>query len=375
MKLDALTLHRLAMRLVRPFETSFGRQTERVVLLVEVRTSAGVVGWGECVAGEGPLYSSEYVAGCEHVIRHYLAPALLAAPTVTAESVAPLLSFVVGHRMAKAALEAAVLDAELRASATSFGSYLGAVTDWVDCGVSVGISPDIDTLLDEVAGYVSEGYRRIKLKIKPGWDVVPVSAVRELIGPDMLLQVDANTAYTGADIGHLGNLDAFNLVLIEQPFAEEDIATHVQLAATIATPVCLDESIVNADVALDAIERGATSVVNIKPGRVGGFLEAVRIHDLCAELEVPVWCGGMLETGIGRAGNVALAALPGFTLPGDTSASRRYFAEDIVEDPFVLGTGAHAGQLPVPTGPGTGVAVREDLVRDWALVAPIELRA
>jgi O-succinylbenzoate synthase len=373
-RLDSLTLHRLAMPLVRPFETSFGRQTERVVLLVQVRTNTGVVGWGECVAGEGPLYSSEYVDGCEHVIRHYLAPALLAAPAVTAESVAPLLSFVVGHRMAKAALEAAVLDAELRASVTSFGSYLGAVSDWVDCGVSVGISPDIDTLLEEVGGYLGEGYRRIKLKIKPGWDLAPVSAVRELIGPDTMLQVDANTAYTGSDIGHLAKLDAFDLVLIEQPFAEEDIATHVQLAATIATPVCLDESIVNAGVALDAIERGATSVVNIKPGRVGGYLEAVRIHDLCAELEVPVWCGGMLETGIGRAGNVALAALPGFTLPGDTSASRRYFAEDLVEEPFVLGTGAHTGQLPVPTGPGTGVTVREDLVRDWALAAPIELR-
>ncbi|MGO4692584.1 o-succinylbenzoate synthase [Glaciibacter sp. 2TAF33] len=374
MRLNSITLHRLAMPLVRPFETSFGRQTQRVVLLAQVRADSGAVGWGECVAGEGPLYSSEYVDGCEHVIRHYLAPALLAAPQLTAESVAPLLAFVVGHRMAKAALEVAVLDAELRASATSFGSYLGAVSDWVDCGVSVGISPDIDTLLEEVSGYVGEGYRRIKLKIKPGWDIDPVAAVRDLIGPDALLQVDANTAYTGADIAHLGKLDAFDLVLIEQPFAEEDIATHVQLAATIATPVCLDESIVTADVALDAIERGATSVINIKPGRVGGYLEAVRIHDLCTELEVPVWCGGMLETGVGRAGNVALAALPGFTLPGDTSASRRYFAEDLVEEPFVLGTGAHTGQLPVPTGPGTGVTVRGDLVRDWALAAPIELR-
>jgi O-succinylbenzoate synthase len=373
-KLESITLHRLAMPLVRPFETSFGRQTVRVVLLVQVHTGDGVVGWGECVAGEGPLYSSEYVDGCEHVIRHYLAPALLAAPDLSVATVAQLLSFVVGHRMAKAALEAAVLDAELRASGISFGRYLGAVTDWVDCGVSVGISPDIDTLLDEVRGYLRDGYRRIKLKIKPGWDLEPVSAVRELIGADALLQVDANTAYTGADIDHLGKLDAFNLLLIEQPFAEEDIATHVQLAATIATPVCLDESIVSADVALDAIERGATSVINIKPGRVGGYREAVRIHDLCSELDVPVWCGGMLETGIGRAGNVALAALPGFTLPGDTSASRRYFAEDLIEEPFELGTGAHAGQLPVPTGPGTGVTVRGDLVRDWARAAPLILR-
>jgi O-succinylbenzoate synthase len=373
MKLESITLHRLAMPLVRPFETSFARQTARVLLLVHVRTAEGE-GWGECVAMDGPLYSSEYVEGAEHVIRHYLAPALLTAPDVTAETVAPLTAFVIGHRMAKAALEAAVLDAQLRASGASFGSYLGAVTDWVDCGVSVGISPDLDTLLDEVAGYVEEGYRRIKLKIKPGWDLGPVAMVREMIGPDMLLQVDANTAYTAADIAHLGRLDQFNLVLIEQPFVEEDIRSHVALARDIATPVCLDESIVSAGVALDAIERAATSIINIKPGRVGGYLEAVRIHDVCAQRDVPVWCGGMLETGVGRAANVALAALPGFILPGDTSASSRYYAEDLVEEPFVLGTGEHAGQLSVPTGPGTGVTVREDLVRDWALATPVVLR-
>ena len=372
-RLESITLHRVAMPLVRPFETSFGRQTARVVLLLHVRTDVSE-GWSECVAMAAPLYSSEYVDGCEHVIRHYLAPALLAAPTVTAETVAPLTEFVVGHRMAKAALEAAILDAQLRASGASFGTYLGAVSDWVDCGVSVGISPDLETLLAEVSGYVDAGYRRIKLKIKPGWDLEPVAAVRRLIGADTQLQVDANTAYTAADIDHLRELDAFNLLLIEQPFVEEDIATHVALALAIETPVCLDESIVSAGVARDAIERGATSVINIKPGRVGGYLEAVRIHDLCVARDVPVWCGGMLETGVGRAGNVALAALPGFTLPGDTSASDRYFAEDLIEEPFVLGSGEHAGQLAVPTGPGTGVSVREDLVRDWALTEPLTLR-
>lgn len=372
-RLELITLHRVAMPLVRPFETSFGRQTARVVLLLHVRTDVSE-GWSECVAMDAPLYSSEYVDGCEHVIRHYLAPALLAAPTMMAEMVGPLLSFVVGHRMAKAALEAAILDAQLRASGASFGTYLGAVADWVDCGVSVGISPDLETLLAEVSGYADAGYRRIKLKIKPGWDLEPVAAVRRLIGADAQLQVDANTAYTAADIDHLRELDAFNLLLIEQPFVEEDIATHVALALAIETPVCLDESIVSAVVARDAIERGATSVINIKPGRVGGYLEAVRIHDLCVARDVPVWCGGMLETGVGRAGNVALAALPGFTLPGDTSASDRYFAEDLIEEPFVLGTGEHEGQLAVPTGPGTGVSVREDLVRNWALTEPLTLR-
>jgi len=366
-KVTAVELHRLAMPLVRPFETSFGRQVARDVLLVRVRTSVGD-GWGECVAMADPVYSSEYVEGCASVIRDYLAPALVAASEVTAESVADLLRFAIGHRMAKAALETAVLDAQLRAEGISFGTYFGAVRETVDCGVSVGIASDIDDLLDEVQSYVDAGYRRIKLKIKPGWDLEPVRAVRELIGP-VLLQVDANTAYTEADIEHLGRLDEFGLLLIEQPFVEEDIATHVLLSRAIATPVCLDESIVNAEVAVDAIQRGATSIVNIKAGRVGGYLEAVRIHDACAELGVPVWCGGMLETGLGRAANVALAALENFTLPGDTSASDRYFAEDLTE-PFVLDD----GQLTVPTGAGSGVDIRLDLVAALATRAVTTVR-
>lgn len=357
MRVESVELHRVAMPLVRPFETSFGRQTARDVLLVRVRTDVGD-GWGECVAMADPVYSSEYVAGCVHVIRDYLAPALTG--DVTAESFADRVRFVVGHRMAKAAVEAALLDAQLRAEGRSFGAYLGAVRDWVDCGVSVGISPDLDTLLTEVQGYVDAGYRRIKLKIKPGWDLEPIAAVRALIG-DLPLQADANTAYVRSDIEHLRSLDEFDLLLIEQPFVEEDIASHVALAAAIATPVCLDESILDATVAADAIERAATSVVNIKAGRVGGYLEAVRVHDACRALDTPVWCGGMLETGIGRAANVALAALPGFTLPGDTSASDRYFAEDLTE-PFELVD----GRLRVPDGAGLGVTVREDLIVDWA---------
>jgi O-succinylbenzoate synthase len=366
MRVETVELHRVAMPLVRPFETSFGRQTARDVLLVRVRTTVGD-GWGECVAMADPVYSSEYVDGCEAVIRHYLAPALLAAGEVTAESVAGLFGFVVGNRMAKAAVETAVLDAQTRAAGVSFGEYFGADRESVDCGVSVGIAPTLDELLAEVAGYVDEGYRRIKLKIKPGWDLEPVRAVRELIG-DTLLQVDANTAYTRADIEHLGRLDEFGLLLIEQPFVEEDILTHIALAQAIETPVCLDESILSAEVAFDAIGRGATSVVNIKAGRVGGYLEAVRIHDVCAELGVPVWCGGMLETGVGRAANVALAAMENFTLPGDTSGSNRYFADDLTE-PFVLVD----GRLAVPTGPGSGVEVRTDLLAAWASRPPVEL--
>ncbi|MES2094612.1 MAG: o-succinylbenzoate synthase [Actinomycetota bacterium] len=366
MKVLAVELHRLGIPLVRPFETSFGRQTGRQVLLVRVHTNVGD-GWGECVAGTDPVYSSEYVDGCEGVIRHYLAPALLAVDDIAAEGVAALLAFVIGHRMAKAALETAVLDAQLRAVGTSFAAFFGAERTEVDCGVSVGIASSIPELLEEVSSYVAQGYRRIKLKIKPGWDLEPVAAVRRLIGPDALLQVDANTAYTRLDFDRLRRLDDFGLLLIEQPFVEDDIRSHALLARAIATPVCLDESIVNTELALDAIERGATSVINVKAGRMGGYLEAVALHDACLERDIPVWCGGMLETGVGRAANVALAALPGFTLPGDTSASDRYFVEDLTE-PFVL----RDGRLAVPTGGGSGVTVREELLVAWAS-RPVEV--
>ncbi len=367
MRVSAVELHLIGMPLVRPFETSFGRQTEREVLLVRVRTDVGD-GWGECVAMADPVYSSEYVLGCIDVIRGYIAPARIAAGELSAEQFAATMHWIIGHRMAKAAVEVALLDAQSRAAGVSFGTVFGATRERVDCGVSVGISPDLDTLLAEVQSYVDAGYRRIKLKIKPGWDLEPVARVRELIG-DLPLQVDANTAYTEADIDHLRRLDEFGLLLIEQPFVEEDIATHVLLSRAIDTPVCLDESIVSAGIAVDAIERGATSVINIKAGRVGGYLEAVRVHEVSAAHGVPVWCGGMLETGLGRAANVALAALPNFTLPGDTSASDRYFADDITE-PFVLDD----GRLHVPTGGGSGVEVREELVTGWRLREPETVR-
>ena len=262
-----------------------------------------------------------------------------------------------GHRMAKAALETALLDAQLRASGESFGRFLGAARDRVPCGVSVGIMDSIPRLLDAVEGYLDEGYVRIKLKIEPGWDEEPVRAVRERF-PDVLLQADANAAYTLRDAPRLARLDPFELLLVEQPLPEDDLAGHAELARRIRTPVCLDESITSARIAADAIARGATSIVNVKPGRVGGFLEARRVHDVCAAHGVPVWCGGMLETGIGRAANLALAALPGCTLPGDTSASARYFAEDITE-PFVLTD----GHLPVPRGPGIGVRPLPEALR------------
>jgi len=259
--------------------------------------------------------------------------------------------------MAKAAVEMAVLDAELRAAGISFASHLGAVHDEIDCGVSVGIFPTIAELLHEVAAYLEAGYMRVKLKIEPGWDIEPLRAVRERFGDGLLLQVDANTAYTLDDARHLALLDDFDLLLVEQPLPEDDMPGHAALAKLMRTPICLDESITSARAAAHAISIGACSIVNIKAGRVGGYLEARRVHDLCAGHGVPVWCGGMLETGLGRAANVALAALPGFTLPGDTSASNRYFRRDITE-PFVL----HDGRLAVPTGPGLGVTVDSDFL-------------
>ena len=357
MKLQAVELRRITLPLVRPFRTSFGTQTRRDVLVVHVLADEAE-GWAECVALSDPVYSSEYVEGAQAVLRDYLVPRLLSAPGVTARGVAPMLADTLGHRMAKAALETAVLDAELRSVGMSFGQYIGAVREEVPCGVSVGIAASTDQLLEEVGEYIRAGYRRIKLKIEPGWDVRPVRAVRDAFGDDLLLQVDANTSYDPATASNLEALDEFGLLLIEQPFAEDDLYQHAVLARQIRTAVCLDESIVSARAAADAIRQGACSVVNVKAGRMGGYLESVRVHDVCEALGVPVWCGGMLETGLGRAANVALAALPNFRYPGDTSASDRYYAEDVTE-PFIL----QNGMLRVPSGPGMGVEPRMDVLR------------
>lgn len=369
MKLQGVELRRITMPLVAPFRTSFGTERRRDILLLRAVTD-GAEGWGECVAMAEPLYSSEYTDGSADVLRRFLLPALAryqesprrpgGAVGLTASDVGHALAPVKGHRMAKAALEMAVLDAELRTLGRSFADELGAVADRVPSGVSVGIHDTIPALLDAVGGYLAEGYVRIKLKIEPGWDVEPVRAVRERFGDDVLLQVDANTAYTLGDARHLARLDPFDLLLIEQPLEEEDVLGHAELARRITTPVCLDESIVSAQTAAAAITLGACSIINIKPGRVGGYLEARRIHDLAVAHGVAVWCGGMLETGLGRAANAALAALPGFTLPGDISGSGRFYATDITE-PFVLDD----GHIAVPAGPGLGVTPLPDLLDEF----------
>ncbi|MDR1387414.1 MAG: o-succinylbenzoate synthase [Propionibacteriaceae bacterium] len=349
MKLTGFELRRVAMPLVAPFRTSFGTQVERDILLLRALTDQAE-GWGECVTLPDPVYSSEYVDGAVDVLRRHLIPALARAAVDGAVAVGSALEPYRGHRMAKAALEMAVLDAELRSIGRSWARELGAVHDRVPCGVSVGIQDSIDQLLAVVGGYVEAGYVRIKLKIEPGWDIEPVRAVRRQFGDDLPLQVDANAAYSLSDARHLAQLDQFGLWLIEQPLAEDDLLGHADLARIVRTPICLDESIVSAQSAAAAIRLGATAVINIKPGRVGGYLEARRIHDLARANGVPVWCGGMIESGLGRAANVALAALPGFTLPGDVSASDRFYRQDLTE-PFVMVD----GHLAVPDRPGLGV--------------------
>jgi O-succinylbenzoate synthase len=348
-RVRAVELRLVGIPLVAPFRTSFGEETEKVCVLVRVETD-DASGWGECVAGPDPGYSEEFNDGAWLVLRDFLAPALLGAGDVGAADLDRVLGRVRGHPMAKATLMDAFLDAELRAREVSLATYLGATTDRVACGVSVGIAPTTERLLEQVDGYLAEGYRRIKLKIEPGTDVERVAAVRDA-HPDILLSVDANAAYTLEDSGVFRALDAFGLLMVEQPLHHDDLVQHARLQAELATPICLDESIRSAADAAAAIELGACRIVNIKQGRVGGIGEAVRVHDVCRASGVPVWCGGMLETGIGRATNLALAALPGFTLPGDTSASARYFAQDLTE-PFVLDPD---GTMAVPGGPGIGV--------------------
>lgn len=369
MRIEQVTVHQCDLPLVRPFRTSFSTEYTKRVLLLEVTTDVGT-GWGECVAAPDPLYSHEFNDAVMLVWRDHLVPRVLNRD-LTAEEIPGLLSPVRGHPMARGALELAVLDAELRAAGRSLAAYLGSTQDRIACGVSTGIPADdsLQTLIAEVDGYVAEGYRRVKLKIQPGWDIEPTQAIRERY-PDIPLQVDANQAYSRADIDHLCRLDEFDLLLIEQPIHEEDYLGHKLLAERMGTPICLDESVLSADNAESLIDYGACEIVNIKAGRVGGYLSAKAIHDTARERGIPVWCGGMVETGIGRAANIALASLPGFTLPGDTSSSSRFFSQDITE-PFVMDAD---GMMTVPTGPGIGVTpipdvlaglttAREDLVR------------
>ena len=367
MILKAVELWRGEIDLVSPFRTSFGTEASRELLYVHA-VGEGHAGWGECVAMVEPNYSSEYLENCIQVISRFLVPLLHADSS--AEEFVSAAAPIRGNYMSKACVEAALLDLRLREQNISLAKFLGATKTRVASGVSVGIQNSLDDLVRVVGEYLALGYLRVKLKIEPGSDIELVRTVRKEFGDELLLQVDANAAYTVADSEHLKELDVFNLLLIEQPLPEDDLAGHIKLAKVINTPVCLDESITSFDTALGALDLEACSIINIKPGRVGGYLEAKKIHDLCLSRGVPVWCGGMLETGVGRAANLALAALPGFTLPGDISASARYFARDITK-PFTLDN----GHIEVPNTVGIGVEPLSEMLADFKKIATFEIAA
>ncbi|HTZ94801.1 MAG TPA: o-succinylbenzoate synthase [Terriglobales bacterium] len=357
MKIDAITLRELEVPLVHFFETSFGRTYTRRILLVSVDAD-GIAGWGECVASESPFYSSEWIDSAWPTIKHFLAPAILGHLLSTAAESAALMAKVRGHRMAKAALENAIWHAEAVQKHMPLWKLLGGTLREIPCGVSIGIQDSIEQLLDKIQVELSAGYRRIKVKVKPGWDLKVLERIRSRWS-DIVLSCDANSAYKLEEVEHLQKFDQFNLLMIEQPLWDDDIYNHSQLQPQLRTAICLDESIHHVRDAAEAIGSGACRIINIKVGRVGGFTEAKKIHDLCASRKIPVWCGGMLESGIGRAHNIALSTLHDFILPGDVSASKRYWKEDVIEPEVEV---TPQGTIIVRDDIGLGYRVREDLV-------------
>ena len=357
MKVERAELRLLKMRLLKPFRTSFGEQQDRFPLLLRLEAD-GRSSWGECVAGEGPWYSSETIETAWLILKTYLLPGVIGKEVPDIDALERTYASVRGHRMAKAALEMTYTAALAERARKPLATFLGGSRERVETGVSIGIQPTVDQLLAAIGKHLAEGYRRIKIKIEPGWDVTAVAAVRERY-PEIALMADANSAYELDDAPHLAKLDQFRLLMLEQPLAAGDLVDHAALQRQMRTPICLDESVESAHEARQALQIGACQVINIKPGRVGGFAESRRIHDVATAAGVPVWCGGMLETGIGRAMNVALATLPNFRLPGDLSASDRYWAEDIIDPPFTLQKG---GTVAVPARWGLGVRVKLDLV-------------
>jgi len=360
MRLRRLTLREVHLKLLSPFQTSFGTSDLRRILLLEVEAD-GATGWGESTAGENPFYSYETVETAWLILRDYLWP-VVRNTEIAAADVWDTLAGVRGHNMAKAALETAIWDAEAKQKNVSLAKLLGGTREEIPCGVSIGIQPTIAGLIAKVEEALAAGYQRIKIKIKPGSDIEPVRALREKF-PRVRLMVDANSAYSLNDAPLLKQLDAFHLMMIEQPLGWDDIYSHAKLQRQIETPICLDECIHDLEHARAAIEAGACRIINIKLGRVGGHTAARRMHDLCQEKSIPVWCGGMLESGIGRAHNIAMSSLANFSLPGDVSASRRYWAEDIIEPEVEV---SRQGRIRVPTAPGIGYLPRLDRIESLA---------
>jgi O-succinylbenzoate synthase len=364
MRISSVELTLVRLPLVRPFETSFATVDAQEFILVAAR-DGDAVAWGECVADVDPYYSSETNTTAWHILSRFLIPDVLGREIGSARELHRRWQRVRGHRMAKAALEMACWDLEARLAGRPLCELLGARARPIPAGVSIGIQPSIEALLDRVARERAEGYQRIKIKIKPGWDVEPVRAIRDRFG-DIPLMVDANAAYSAADAGHLAALDDFDLMMIEQPLDYDDLLEHARLQAAIRTPICLDESITGPKAAADALALGACRIINIKPGRVGGFGPSLAIHDLARERGVPLWHGGMLESGIGRSHNLHLSTLPGFVLPGDVAASKRYFMPDLIEPPIEV---APDGTVAVPPGPGIGVTPVPERLRAATLHA------
>jgi O-succinylbenzoate synthase len=367
-KLQKLILREIRMPLVTPFETSFGRVNNRRMLLVEAE-SDGVSGWGESVAGEGPFYAPETVETAWLILRDFIWPLLKDRHFNSAAEIWPAMEAIRGHNMAKGAVESALWDAEAKQKGTPLWQLLGGVRQEIPCGVSIGIKESLEELVDTVERELAAGYQRIKIKIKPSLDLAPVESLR-LRFPRIKLMVDANSAYRLEDWPHLKRLEAYYLMMIEQPLGWDDIFSHVELQRRLDTPICLDECIHTEEHARAAIDLGACRIINIKLGRVGGYTPARRIHDLCRSRQIPVWCGGMLESGIGRAHNIALSTLENFTLPGDVTASRRYWVEDVI-DPEVVVT--PQGTIRVPDGPGIGYQPRLDRIE--AITARKEILA
>ena len=356
--ITSIEMREIRLRLTHFFETSFGRTIERRILLVRVADHEGGEGWGECTAGEGPFYCEEWIDSAWEVTQRFLAPMLLGKEVETAADVFGLMSRVRGNRMAKAALETACWDMEARRLGKPLWKHLGGVRREIPCGVSIGIQDTPEALLEKIDRELAAGYQRIKIKIKPGWDRGVVETIRARY-PKVSLMVDANSAYTLDDVSLFRALDEFDLMMVEQPLAFDDREDHAKLQREIKTPVCLDESIRSPADARKAIELGACRIVNVKLGRVGGHAEARRVEEICRAHGVPVWCGGMLESGIGRAHNIAMATLEGFTLPGDVSASARYWAEDIIEPPVTV---TPQGTIIVPDSPGIGFKIKRERV-------------
>ncbi|HNK63470.1 MAG TPA: o-succinylbenzoate synthase [Anaerolineales bacterium] len=362
MKIESITLHHISMPLVAAFETSFGRETERECIIIEIR-SEGVTAYGECVASRDPGYNYETTGTSMHIIKDFIAPSILGQDIRDAHDFQQRVSGIRGHQLAKAGVEMALWDLIGKREGKSLRELFGGVRNKVEVGVSIGIQDSPQKLVETATDFVNKGYARVKIKIKPGRDVEDALAVRKAF-PDLRLQVDANSAYSMEDADHLKPMDDLNLLLIEQPLFEDDIWDHHKFQAKFKTPVCLDESIVSPRHARYAIEMNACKIINIKAGRLGGLSQGIMVHDLAQQNNMPVWCGGMLETGIGRASNLALASMPNFTLPGDVSASDRYYKRDITHERFVLNPDS---TIDVPKGTGLGVTVDEEALKSYTL--------